>query len=84
MTMKERKETINKRARGQYIILLYSIRGMACVSYHGMMISLPEIFVAKRLIFIKKNVKNAIKTMTFDRYLGILTKFSKLLLFLHT
>ena len=54
------------------------------VSYHGMMIYLPEIFVAKRLIFIKKNVKNAIKTMTFDRYLGILTKFSKLLLFLHT
>ena len=54
------------------------------VSYHGMMIYLPEIFVAKRLIFIEKNVKNAIKTMTFDRYLGILTKFSKLLLFLHT
>ena len=54
------------------------------VSYHGMMISLPEIFVAKRLIFIKKNVKNAIKTMTFDRYLGILTQFSNLLLFLHT
>ena len=54
------------------------------VSYHGVMISLPEIFVAKRLIFIEKNVKNAIKTMTFDRYLGILTQFSKLLLFLHT
>ena len=54
------------------------------VSYHGMMISLPEIFVAKRLIFIEKNVKNAIKTMTFDRYLGILTQFSNLLLFLHT
>ena len=30
-----------------------------------MMISLPEFFVAKkRLIFIEKNVKNAIKTMT--------------------
>ena len=48
----------------RYIILLYSIRGMACVSYHGMMISLPEIFVAKRLIFIEKNVKNAIKTIS--------------------
>ena len=34
------------------------------VSYHGMMISLPEIFVAKRLIFIEKNVKNAIKTIS--------------------
>lgn len=68
----------------RYIILLHSIRGMACVSYHGVMISLPEIFAAKRLIFIEKNVKNAIKSMTFDRYLGILTQFSKLLLFLHT
>ena len=27
------------------------------VSYHGMMISLPEIFVAKRLIFIEKSKK---------------------------
>ena len=53
-------------------------------SYHVMMISLPEIFVAKRLIFIEKKVKNAIKTMTFDRKLGILTQFSNLLLFLHT
>ena len=43
---------------------------MACVSYHGVMISLPEIFVAKRLIFIKKNVKNAIKTISG----GLLTK----------
>ena len=42
-----------------------------------------EIDFAKRLIFIDKIAKNAIKTMTFDRKLGILTKFSNLLLFLH-
>ena len=53
-----------KGPEDRYIILLYSIRGMACVSYHGMMISLPEIFDAKRLIFIEKNVKNAIKTIS--------------------
>ena len=40
-----------------------------------------EIDFAKRLIFIDKIAKNAIKTMTFDRKLGILTQFSNLLLF---
>ena len=43
-----------------------------------------EIDFAKRFIFIDKIAKNAIKTMTFDRKLGILTQFSNLLLFLHT